>query len=437
MDLFSSTSVFRQINRFNTINKPIGNSSLDVHYSKASNIIIYETLLLRENLKYWENINSYLVYKVYYGLRVLPFKIYHNRQKLLEKFTIDNVKTWLNNPTIVNPMDYINVDIRSHINDINKELDANYNKLGTLIENSTSSESKLATINQVFESIDPESYKVKWMEPHWLVKYWVDIGVVIVVAPLVSLKIVRNKSAIADWISQNLVGLVTGFYNNWIVAPLKLCINIIKQDDNIIMSKDSLNSDLSSLERMVTEYLQDYENIPVATDSNIKEQIEQGDLTAMMSRYENDIKSPIKNIIRGRLIRGLLIQVQKTKVDGDMVITGIDKLIKSQQLLLALVSISPSIFIVYQLVNYLNKPNFIVNGKDVKLSCLNNMNQLVTPNNLSNKGKLLVTVINLKIEAKLVLKKPLFKLFERDLNDLIQGNISVDKIWLFYVNYFK
>jgi hypothetical protein len=43
-------------------------------------------------------------------------------------------------------------------------------------------------------------------------------------------------------------------------------------------------------------------------------------------------QSPVKNAIRGDLIRTLLIQVQKTKVDVDLAMAALDKLLKSNEL---------------------------------------------------------------------------------------------------------
>ncbi|QEL63160.1 hypothetical protein CJJ09_005356 [Candidozyma auris] len=109
---------------------------------------------------------------------------------------------------------------------------------------------------------------------------------------------------------------------------------ILRADDSMaIASKESLQSDLNSLERMVTDFMRDNN---IAVDSaQVHQAVSQGDLTVMMSQYEKEIKTPYKSIISGQLIRSILIQIQKTKVDGAMAISGIDKLLKSQQLLLA------------------------------------------------------------------------------------------------------
>lgn len=42
--------------------------------------------------------------------------------------------------------------------------------------------------------------------------------------------------------------------------------------------------------------------------------VRQGDLTPVLRIYEQDIKSPLSSLVRGSLVRSLLIQIQKTKV---------------------------------------------------------------------------------------------------------------------------
>lgn len=48
--------------------------------------------------------------------------------------------------------------------------------------------------------------------------------------------------------------------------------------------------------------------------AELTKQIREGDLTEVMKVYENDIKSPLKSVVAGTLVRTLLIQIQKTKV---------------------------------------------------------------------------------------------------------------------------
>jgi nuclear-control-of-ATPase protein 2 len=58
----------------------------------------------------------------------------------------------------------------------------------------------------------------------------------------------------------------------------------------------------------------------------------EGDLTPVLKAYEKDMQKPVWGAIRGKLITSLLIQIQKTKVDVEVAMGGIDSLLKSQEL---------------------------------------------------------------------------------------------------------
>lgn len=412
--------------------------------STISNLIIYECLVLRQNLDYWKGINRSVWRKWYYGLQILPVK-------LLELGCYLQKHQW-----DVSCLDYskfnyykiIHMDIKRNIKRINRKLNSNYDTLQQLVtyELELSQIYHQLPLDQ-FGANNGSSANIESIEPNWIIKNWLWLTGGILIGPIMTQKVIINRTAIFNWIRDNLVSVVVGFYNNWIIQPIKDCINIIKQDSNIIASKESLNSDLSSLERMIKDYLHDN----VSGDSSLSEEevnklIELGDLTMIMTNYEREMKSPIKNLLRGSLIRSILIQIQKTKVDGDIVISGIDKLIKSQQLLLAIVSISPSIIIIYQLVKYLTRPNFVINGKDVKNSCLNQLINLVNATNKTTKipetarGELLVNIVRLKLESGMILNEEIFKSFTLELDKLLHEGMKYNEltnIFIIYSTYFK
>lgn len=119
------------------------------------------------------------------------------------------------------------------------------------------------------------------------------------------------------------------------------------------MSKESLKTDMRSLERMVVDFAID--NPTYSQGKNIetlKKNIKLGDLTPVLLAYEKNIKTPIKSILTGKLIRTLLIQVQKTKVDIEVVINGIDKLLKSQELVFGFVGVTPGLTVCYLILKY-------------------------------------------------------------------------------------
>lgn len=63
------------------------------------------------------------------------------------------------------------------------------------------------------------------------------------------------------------------------------------------------------------------------------------------------LQSPVSSLIKGSLLRSLLIQIQKSKVDIELAMSGIDKLLKSQQLLFGAVGIAPAMVILWGIKN--------------------------------------------------------------------------------------
>jgi len=131
------------------------------------------------------------------------------------------------------------------------------------------------------------------------------------------------------------------FWENWVVDPIGKVIRTIRHDEGselALMSRRSLEGDRESLERMVVDYVIDRPRSaaePLLSEveiSDIRKKVREGDLTPILMAYERDLRTPLMGTIRGDLIRTLLIQVQKTKVDVEVAIGGIDALLKSQEL---------------------------------------------------------------------------------------------------------
>lgn len=101
------------------------------------------------------------------------------------------------------------------------------------------------------------------------------------------------------------------------------------------MSKRSLEGDRASLERMVVDFaiaIPEGGPLTQAEIADVRSKIQEGDLTPVLRVYEKELQSPLYGTLRGNLIRALLIQVQKTKVDVEVAMGGIDALLKSQEL---------------------------------------------------------------------------------------------------------
>ena len=128
------------------------------------------------------------------------------------------------------------------------------------------------------------------------------------------------------------------------------------------MGRQSLQTDMDSLERMVVEFARDNTQY-LPTDANasaidameiVRAGVREGDLSPVLRAYEVDLRTPLRSAVTGTLIRTLLIQIQKTKVDVEVALSGIDRLLKSQQLVFGFVGVTPSLIILYVVLRWIS-----------------------------------------------------------------------------------
>ena len=149
--------------------------------------------------------------------------------------------------------------------------------------------------------------------------------------------LLHRKAAIMTWISE-FGSTIVDFWSHWVLEPTKKIIGTIRHDESSevsIMSKRSLEGDRASLERMVLDFVADSSGDAPSSQIDwdiLSAKVKEGDLTPVLKAYEKDVQRPFHGSVRGNLIRALLIQVQKTKVDVEVAMNGIDSILKSQEL---------------------------------------------------------------------------------------------------------
>lgn len=154
------------------------------------------------------------------------------------------------------------------------------------------------------------------------------------------------------------------FLIGWIWQPCMELLDTVRHgnEGSVIISRDSLASDLQSLERMVTDFTADKYGTSGAELQAVAARVREGDLTQVLKVYESEMKSPVKSMVSGSLIRSLLIQIQKAKVDLEVAMSGIDKLLKSQQLLFGAVGIAPALGLLYVGQSYVRNKLFKISS---------------------------------------------------------------------------
>lgn len=164
-------------------------------------------------------------------------------------------------------------------------------------------------------------------KPAWILRNWIAVTISAFVGVSAARSIIGNWENIVEWFKTDIIGTLVDFYNNWIVGPLTQIYNTVRHDDTgsaSLITKQSLQADIDSLERMVIQFAIDHGEIAptavsnsseIVLDDNVKamiaEKVRQGDISSVLRPYESQITTPIKSLITGDLVRSLLIQIQK------------------------------------------------------------------------------------------------------------------------------
>ncbi|KAI1344957.1 ATP synthase regulation protein NCA2 [Xylariaceae sp. FL0016] len=302
--------------------------------------------------------------------------------------------------------------------------------------------------------------------PSRLIRYWLPATALLLSSTTILRVFVNKRQEILEWV-RDFGATVRDFWFNWVVEPVRKVIGTIRHDSNseiAIMSRDSLKADRESLERMVVDFALDNPDAAFGASSisesqvaDIRSKVREGDVTPILRAYEKDLRRPLKGAVRGDLVRTLLIQVQKTKVDVEVAMSGIDSLLKSQELVFGFVGLTPGIFVLVGAMRYLRSTfgghrgyrQTKKAGKCVRV--LRNIDRIFSeatpsPNNLlsyKDHGLLMCEVHVLRSLAHKLLPADIEKDFLEDVDDLanlkgIQSQLrALDRIRWAYSKWLK
>jgi len=282
--------------------------------------------------------------------------------------------------------------------------------------------------------------------PSRLVRYWLPATILLLSSTTILRIVVNRQEEIKAWI-RDLGQTVIDFWSNWVVEPTMKVIGTIRHDEDSevsIMSKRSLESDRASLERMVIDFAVKNPDGPALNESqiaDIRAKVREGDLTTVLKSYEKDIQSPVKGAIVGNLASALLIQVQKTKVDIEVAMSGIDSILKSQELLFGFIGLTPGVLVSIAVYRWLR--GALSSRKGVQqwakqgqlLLILRNIDRVLTaarPTDFGemsyqDHGLLLCEVHLLRQAASGILPRRIFHEFLVEIDELVDVRCGLDR----------
>ncbi|KAI4201480.1 MAG: hypothetical protein LQ346_002166 [Caloplaca aetnensis] len=288
----------------------------------------------------------------------------------------------------------------------------------------------------------------RYGRPSRIVRYWIPTIALLLSSSTLLRIVVNRKTQLTTWI-QDLGATTIDFWNNWVVDPTRKVIGTIRHDKDAeiaIMSKESLRGDQASLERMVVDFAKDnaFRTNGAALDETelavVRAKVREGDLTPVLRAYEKDLRRPIVGTVRGDLIRALLIQVQKTKVDVEVAVGGIDALLKSQELVFGFVGVTPGILVCLGLFRWFSgtfggrKGKTEQKSRGQRMRILRNIDRILDcspPSNgiLSYKdhGMLLCEIHILRQSAQRVMPRGVFAEFLEEVDELIDLHAGIER----------
>lgn len=183
-------------------------------------------------------------------------------------------------------------------------------------------------LKMALEYMDLDMANPNFLQRNWLNFLLALLGVLSLENLVKSIDIPRTAEVLLDCIlaSRNL-------FRTWILQPLLKIWNTIRYSESsfIIADEQALKADIDVFNKMVEGYAKDSAS----------------PYDRVLQDYENNLKHPIKNALLGDLIRLILIQVQKVKIDGGAALLSLDKLLLSNQLNFELMAVIPVLGLSY------------------------------------------------------------------------------------------
>ncbi|KAF2843151.1 NCA2-domain-containing protein [Patellaria atrata CBS 101060] len=282
--------------------------------------------------------------------------------------------------------------------------------------------------------------------PSRIVRYWLPVAALVISSSTLLRIAMNRKEEVLIWIRE-FGNTVLDFWANWVVEPTKKVIGTIRHDEGSevsIMSKKSLEGDRASLERMVVDFAVTNPENGTVTESelaDVRAKVREGDLTPVLKAYEKDLAKPFMGAVRGNLIRALLIQIQKTKVDVEVAMSGIDSILRSQELLFGFIGLTPGVLVCIGVSRWIKGLFSTRKGlksgrrKGELIRVLRNIDRILTaatPTDFGelyykDHGLLLCEVHVLRQHASKVMPRQIFHDFLEELEDLVDVKAGVKR----------
>ncbi|KAG0299223.1 Nuclear control of ATPase protein 2, partial [Dissophora globulifera] len=195
-----------------------------------------------------------------------------------------------------------------------------------------------------------ENQGQQFHRPSWLTRIWIPTLIGYFGLKYGIAYVSEHRADLDQWIEEAW-DTARRFVTDWVWEPSVRIMAIIRHTDDQgslqMLGNESLKSDIESLERMVLDFGKANYHMGPDELQQLSQAVHNGDISMVMRAYEQELKKPFKGAVAGNLVQTLLIQVQKTKVDVEVAMAALDKLLKANELNFAFLAVGPSLLLLW------------------------------------------------------------------------------------------
>ncbi|KAF9156253.1 Nuclear control of ATPase protein 2 [Linnemannia schmuckeri] len=226
---------------------------------------------------------------------------------------------------------------------------------------------------------ETENQARQFHRPSWLTRIWIP-ALIGYFGLKYGIQYISEHRADLDEMLEEAWETARRFVTDWVWEPSVRIMNIIRHSDDQgslqMLGNESLKSDIASLERMVLAFGKDNYNLGAEELEALSKSVHNGDISVIMRAYESELKTPLKGAVMGHLVQTLLIQIQKTKVDVEVAMAALDKLLKANELNFAFLAVGPSLLLLWAVSSQAKKSWQRIAGKNLGIVSIQMRNSL-------------------------------------------------------------
>ncbi|KAL0784315.1 hypothetical protein Bca101_000560 [Brassica carinata] len=188
----------------------------------------------------------------------------------------------------------------------------------------------------------------KHRKPRRMTLYWVRYTCGAVGLSVFSIWLLRHSSLmgssdIENWIHDAKEATVS-FFSDHVEQPLLAIrdelFDTFRKRHKGVMEAEEVQLTQDSLHRMLRNFCEQATAEKVSDNATDQEMLE-----VVMHRYEKELVHPIHNLLSGELARGMLIQVQKLKLDIETAMLELEQILRANEINFAILAALPAFFL--------------------------------------------------------------------------------------------